>query len=47
MVKTLHFHCRGSGFDPRSGKFRMPRGVAKKKKKVLAFYRRCIVKFKK
>ena len=33
VVKTLHFHCRGRGFDPWSGKFRMPGGVAKKNKK--------------
>ena len=34
VVKTPHFHCRGHGFDPSSsGKFRMPHGVAKKKKK--------------
>ena len=31
VVKTLHFHCRGCGFDPWSGK--MPHGMAKKLKK--------------
>ena len=31
VVKTLHFHCRGCGFDPWSGK--MPHGMAKKFKK--------------
>ena len=32
MVRTLHFHCRGHGFDPWSGELRscMPCGVAKK-----------------
>ena len=33
MVKTLRFHCRGRGFNPWSGKFHVPHGVAKKKKK--------------
>ena len=33
VVKTLCFHCRGRGFDPWLGKFRMPHSVAKKKKK--------------
>ena len=28
VVKTLHFHCSGCGFDPWSGK--MPHGMAKK-----------------
>ena len=32
VVKTPCFHCRGPRFHPWSGKFRMPRGVAKKKK---------------
>ena len=29
VVKILHFHCRGHGFNPWSGKFHMPRDVAK------------------
>ena len=33
MVKTPHFHCRGHGSDPWSGKFCTPRGVAKNKNK--------------
>ena len=33
VVKTLCFHCRGRGFDPWLGKFRIPHRVAKKKKK--------------
>ena len=33
VVKTPCFHCRGHGFNPWSGNFRMLRGVAKKKKK--------------
>ena len=30
-AKTPRFHCRGRGFDPWSGKFRMPHGEAKNK----------------
>lgn len=30
---SLHFHCRGLGFHPWSGKFHMLHGMAKKKKK--------------
>ena len=33
VVKTLHFHCRGLGFYPWSGKFHMLHGMAKEKKK--------------
>ena len=33
VVKILQFHCRGLVFDSWLGKFRIPRGVAKKKKK--------------
>ena len=33
MVKTLHFQCKGCGFNPWSGKFHMMHGTAKKKKK--------------
>ena len=33
VVKTLRFHCRGHRIDPGSGKFHMPCGAAKKKKK--------------
>ena len=33
MVKTLHFHYSGRGFDPWLGKFHMLCGVAKKGKK--------------
>ena len=33
VVKTLHFHCRGHGFDPRLGKFHIPQDTAKNKKK--------------
>ena len=32
-VKTLHFHCMGHRLDPWSGKFHMPHGMAKKKKR--------------
>lgn len=28
MVRIPHFHCRGGGFDPWSGEFHMPCGVA-------------------
>ena len=30
VIKTLHFQCRGHGFDPWSGKFCMLPGTAKK-----------------
>ena len=30
---TPRFHCKGHGFDPWSGKFHMPYGEAKRKKK--------------
>ena len=33
VVKTLRFHCRGHRIDPGSGKFHMPCGAAKKKRK--------------
>ena len=33
VVKTLHFHFRGLGVDPWSGKFHMPWGSDRKKKK--------------
>ena len=33
VVKILHFHCRGLGFDPWLGKFYMLWGVAKEKNK--------------
>ena len=32
---TPHFHCKGHRFDPWLGKFHMPQGVGKKKKKVI------------
>ena len=35
VVKIPHFHCRGRGFDPSSGKFHMPCGGAGKKKESL------------
>ncbi|CAI9167822.1 unnamed protein product [Rangifer tarandus platyrhynchus] len=28
VVRIPHFHCRGRGFDPWSGEFHMPCGVA-------------------
>ena len=34
MVKTLHFQCKGCGFNPWSEKFHMMHGTAKKKERV-------------
>ena len=37
VVRTLCFHCRGQGFDPRWGtRSHMPRGMAKKGKQARA-----------
>ena len=33
MVMIIHFHCKGHGFDPWSGKFHIPPSGPKKKKK--------------
>ena len=35
MVRIVHFHCKSHRFDPWSGKFHRPRGLVKKKKKML------------
>ena len=32
MIKTPRFHCRGHGFDPWSGKFRLPLQCGQKRK---------------
>ena len=38
VVKSQHFHYRGRGLDPWSGKFCMLHGAAKKKKKKISIF---------